>query len=329
MATETRPTTARNSELTRSSRLLVFTIFVLTLPLAGQSFADVVVEGETTCFDHEQLKVRLSSVLGAVASRNLQVHVQAADLPDGTEVGLTIHLPDGEVALTRQYRLTPSDCASSSELIVIVVSRFLEELPAETWTTPTAKPTVVVAAQVSLPEAPVQEPAPSPPLHFDYVLGTGLLLPLEPWASQAAPLTTEFELALGAALHSQNHTFSGVALLRQGLSQSIGGGNFRVTGLLSELEWTQHRELHVGVALRGGSLRVAGSEFDENFTKWLPWVEGGALVGYQWKQWSIRAQVLLSPLRHQIRTQDRQHSLSIPRLRASLGLRWYFGAKKS
>ncbi len=303
---------------------------MLTLPaLAGQSFADVAVRGETTCFDREQLKTQLLSVMGAEANRGLQIHVQAADLQDGhTEIELTVRLPDREVGLLRQYRLTAGDCTSSPELILLVVSRFLEELPAETWVAPKPKPSAV-AASASIPEAPAPAPAPAPSqLHFDYVLGTALLLPLEPLTEQAAPLTAEFELALGAALHNKKHALSAVASLRPGRSQSIGGGSFRVTGLLAELEWTQNRELHVGVAFRGGTLRVAGSDFDENFTKWLLWMEGGVLVGYQWRSLSIRGQVLLSPLRHRVRTQDRQYSLSIPRLRASLGLRWYFGTKK-
>ncbi len=305
--------------------LLVLAASLCALPRAR---AGVQVRGQSQCLDAQALSQDIDQLVQEArpqGAAELLVVIELADTSaQGTHVALRIDLPDGSPGLARDYDLTSADCASASELLLTVIAAFLEELPITRWSAPTAAPPVE-PVEVTEPFARATPPSVRP---FGSV-HAGPLLGLDR-ANGKTRSVAELELGgdLGLRWHRQSLSLGMSA--RSGLAQDLGAGQFRASALLARLRYQRHSgrhsQLRWGPMVQLGSLRVAGSGFAENFSRYLLWVEAGAGLGYRVGDVELSAQLWGSPIRQQVAIENRSNSEQLPRWRLGLSLEYAFGA---
>lgn len=306
------------------------------------ALADVKAQSDFQCFNSSSLETRLAAVLtehqpegGQPPTVEVSGSVDATSGEQVSVVMLAVTMPDGTMALQREYRLTPQDCASVEDLLAVVLSRFLEDLPAADWLASQKEPTQPEPTQPEASQAPERTRAKPPSLNatnslaIEYVLSVAAntaLLPLErpPGSSTPRP-GLDAEALVGAELQTRGHGFALQAVLRSGTKFSLGDGGFRTVATLAELGWKRRGSLRMGTLMRFGAIRLDGSGFDDNFSKWLPWIEAGGQIGYRWQDVELLAHVLASPSVHDVITEDRKNSVVAQRLRLGIRLQWSFG----
>ena len=221
-----------------------------------------------------------------------------------------------------------------------MVSDFLEELPAKIWSAPpsreapneASKEAPGEASKEASNEAPKEvskEPLllAAPRRTLSLAMVTTGLLALDVSNGDALALL-QGELGAEASLAGLTQALSLGALVRGSTKHELGAGYFRPTALLADVGISRGRTFIYGFRLRGGTVRVAGSGFDSNFAKWLPWTEVGAHLGYRWGSWETRFAVFASPLRNDIAVENRDDSVSLPRFRLGMGIAYALGSKK-
>jgi hypothetical protein len=281
------------------ARALTAALLLVALP-ATSARAEVNVESEGSCLTQDLLVARLEQVLRAEArsrSARLVLSVRGQTSGAGTRVTLTARTPWGETLLERRYELSEADCGSATELLALVLERFLASFPAERWSAllrrarETARPRRL---EVSLQAAASVELAP-----------------------------TGGDLELGAAVEygSPRHGIGGSLILRGGLPRSLGQGRFGEATLLAGLRyrlgafaWQPALELRVGPGL------LYGTGYDESYQRVVPCLEVVASVERRFRRFALGLQLRATLIRHRVSTEDQSYSESLPILAAGLRL---------
>ena len=316
--------------VSRPSLILPCFVFAIALGFQRQAQANVDIEGDDGCVDLDKLRQEAAGLLADPSSQqnssHISIRVRVQTLADHkTQTTLEIVLPDSSLGLHREYELAPQDCASANALLMAVVSEFLEELPAKRWSMPVPNPVPVDAAAKTTRERVPRAAATSSTLQ--YRLEAASLAAIDASAGNVLALAAA-ELGAGLGLSSGRQTLWLGAHLRGSTSHELGAGRFRPTTVLGEVGWSYGQRISWALRGRGGAVRIAGSGFEQNFARWLPWVEAGVEMSYRWHALGLRATALASPLRHQIAIENRDDALWLPRFRIGIGIAYWLGEKK-
>ncbi len=308
---------------------LAATCIAVVSAFATTASADVEVRGDGACVDLAALQTQVQSTLLAhkpkgAAEITIRIHFQRTD-SGASKVSLVILLPDESLALEREYELTAQDCPSAGDLLVVVISDFLEELPAKHWSAPTQTETETKTKTKTETKTKVAN-VPASEHTISLALASAGLFALDTSNGETVMLA-QAEVGAEVSLLAKTSWFVGLGL-RGSTKHDLGAGSFRPMSYLADVGFVQGKQLTWGLRLRGGAVRVVGSGYDTNFRQWLPAAELGAQLGYQWRDWQVRAMLLATPVRHNITVENRDDVLSLPRFRLGLGIRYAIGRKK-
>lgn len=294
--------------------------------------ADVDVAGDRKCVNLDALAPQLERALARYqpeGADDVTIRVRTTRLaPAGARVSLVVVLPDKSLGLERAYQLLAQDCSSANDLLVAVVSDFLEELPAKIWSAPSSNEAENEAENNAENNAENDaEALVATRRTLSLAMVTTGLLALDVSNGDALALL-QGEVGAEASLAGLTQALSLGALVRGSTKRELGAGYFRPTALLAGIGISRGQSFRYGLRLRGGTVRVAGSGFDVNFAQWLPWAEVGAHLSYRSGWWEARLTVLASPLRNDIAVENRDDSVSLPRFRLGIGVAYALGSKK-
>jgi hypothetical protein len=262
---------------------------LLATPLAR---AEVEIDGDAACLARAPLRARLEQVLAAEQrAARLGVEVREARTGALATVTLVARTAWGEALLERRYELAPADCASATELLALVLERFLAGFPAERWR----------ALERRAAEAARDR-------RLEVALEGAAALELVP---------TGGSLELGAALEygSSRHRLGASLLARASLPRALGQGRFLALGVLAGLRYRFAAfAWQPGLELRAGPVLLAGYGFDESYTRAAFGFEVVARLERAFRRLRLGLELGLSPLRHRVLTLDRSASESLPLL---------------
>jgi hypothetical protein len=288
---------------------------LLSLALAGllllgrAARAEVEVRGAGDCLDTSGLMGGMTRRLDADATlgaRLLKVQILRTRLAatGDTDVQLAISLPRGRTVLERRYRFRPDECGRATELLFLVVDRFLTGLPAEER--------AVLRRQLLAERPPAAGASTRPAL---------LLWLRAAVSSEWAPTGGDADLGLSLDLVWGRHRLGGSLGVVAALPRALGDGHYQQTTPLAGLSY----RLALGGWLPGAELRlgptlVSGYGYDVNGRATLPWLEVAALLERSWRGVSLGLRVAFAPLQHRAVTEDRLHSEDLSRFKVGLSL---------
>jgi hypothetical protein len=240
--------------------LLVVAVGCRPAPVrAPEPVAPVIQVDAPTCVAGDAVRTAVRRVLREHHAERSGLVVDVAVTPgdETADVALRVLRPRGDVGLDRHYALSPADCASAPDLIALAVDRWLTAFPE--WAEP--------------------PPSSPPPSRRTDVLATAAV------SGMAPPLGVEGQLGALVDRGGDGHRFGLSGLVRTGLPQDAGDGQFRQIALLAGATWRRAvGAWELRAELRGGALRVSGIGFFENDASWLPWWEvalfGGRAVSF-------------------------------------------------
>ncbi len=268
------------------------------------------------CVQPQPLEAKLLEILREHAqARDVDLLVSVSEQGKDTQrtrVSLRGVTGDGDIVLERQFELSASDCASSTELLATVLERFVEKLPLERWTLGPAPP-------------PPVAPAPDEPdlfgLETNARLDAGGAFP---------PLGASFEGGALVDLHWGAHGLSLQAGLRCSLPRELGQGSFLTLLPFAGAGWGYRFDRWFSrIGARTGALMVAGSGFSSNEAQWLPWFEFQADFGRRFGFGSVLLTFAASPFRHSAATASEAAVSQIPNVRIGLAVEYTFGGQDS
>jgi hypothetical protein len=261
--------------------------------------ADVEIHATGGCLDARAVRARLEVIAGRTRGGSLDVRVAERVAPDGSaEVSLRV-LRTQRVVLDRQFQLAPSECASATALLGVVLDRLVTELPVEGW-----------AAEPRVPARPV---AVELPAAYQLVLVSAASV-------EGAPLGGDLEL--GARLdRGRAWRVGGGLLLRESLPSDLGRGTVIATTTMAAAGARYVGERwSAGLELRGGGMRLMGRGFAENRTSWVPWAEAAASVLWVGRRMEIGVVLSGSPLGYRALLVDGMEVTEISRFRVGIGV---------
>jgi hypothetical protein len=255
--------------------------------------APVIQVDAPTCVDGEAVRAGIQRVLREHHAEQSELVFEVAVTPgDATaDVALRVLRPRGDVGLDRRYALSPADCASAADLIALAVDRWLSAFPE--WAEP---------------------PAPTPPQQrWTDVLATVAV------SAMAPPLGVEGQVGGLVDRGGDGHRFGLSGLVRTGLPQDAGDGQFRQIALLAGATWRRPiGGWELRAELRAGALRVSGIGFLENDASWLPRWEGALFAGRALSFGAFGLEIAATAQRARAVTRDGLVSEDIPLVRLGL-----------
>lgn len=247
-----------------------------------------------TCVAGDAVRAGVERVLHAHHAEQSGLVVEVAVTPGdaSADVALRVLGPRGDVGLDRRYALSTADCASAPDLIALAVDRWLTAFPE--W---------------AEPPPPPSPPSP-PPERWTEVLATAAV------AGMAPPVGVEGQFGALVDRGGDGHRLGLSALVRTGLPQDAGDGQFRQISLLVGATWRRTiGDWALRAELRGGALRVNGIGFFENDASWLPRWEVALFGGRAVSFGAIGLEIAGTALRGRAVTRDGLVSEDIPLLR--------------
>lgn len=254
--------------------------------------AEVNVEGDAACLTRALLRARLEQVLAAEQrAARLAIEVREARTGVLATVTLVAKTVWGEALLERRYELAAADCASATELLALVLERFLAGFPAERWRALERR-----AALAALDR------------RLEVALEAAVALELVPTGGS-------FELGASLEYGSSRHRFGASLLARASLPRVLGQGHFLALGVLAGLRYRLAAfAWQPGLEVRAGPVLLAGYGFDESYTRAAFGLEVVVRLERAFRRLRLGLELGASPLRHRVLTLDRSASESLPLL---------------
>jgi hypothetical protein len=265
-------------------------------------WTEVRIDNSSRCFETASLEERLEGVLGRFSGSprvDLRVSVVSSRSRSGvSSIALTVRTPWGEVLLERWYELSPEDCRSAGKLLALVLERFLSGFPAMKWKAMARKAEQMPRGSPRILEVSAHAAA----------------------SSEWIPTGAGADLGVATEYGSIRHRFGVSVGAKATLPRELGEGQYTEIALLSGLSWRYAAySWQPSVAIRAGPALVKGFGYDVNYQRWVPWLDVVAVIERRWRRVALGLQLTLTPLRHQVLTEDESDSEGLPIV--SLGLR--------
>ena len=265
------------------------------------------IKASTHCLDENRLGPRLQDILvNHAKSRevDLLITVEDREASGNTEVILRGITGDGDLVLDRHFTLSTSDCESSTDLLVTVSTRFVQELPLERWT-------------LGRTPVPVRAALPRPPPKALSISVCGQL------AAYLAFLPTggSFGGTVITYIGNKTHALSIEASTLASYPRDLGQGQFYTVLLEGGAGWKYSPSPWlVRISVHAGALMAAGHGFKSNEATWVPWTELTAGFGRSFGPLAIAGNVAISPFRHTAATAGEEQSRDISNFRLGLAV---------
>jgi hypothetical protein len=288
--------------LVRVRQASIYCIWALALVVPRAAWSEVRIDNRGGCFETASLRQRLEDVLLEFSGRprvDLGVSVASSRARSGaSSVALIVRAPWGETLLERWYELTPADCRSATKLLALVLERFLSGFPAMKWRALARKAEKMPRGSPRLLEVSLHAAA----------------------SSEWIPTGAAADLGLAVEYGSVRHRFGVSAGAKTTLPRTLGEGQVMEIPLLVGLRWRYAAySWQPAVEVRAGPALVKGFGYDINYLRWVPWLDVLATVERRWRHVALGLQLTVTPLRHQVLTEDEKDSEGLPIV--SLGLR--------
>ena len=276
--------------------------------------AHLQIETQTDCLSSPSLRDNLEAVLRPYDDASL-LSIAVVDAPavSGSAVTLRVMMIEtGEIVLERHFTFNRADCRSAHQVLGVVLEQFVADFPIAKWKA----------------ENPPSETAPPPPVRIETVEVSQCAMTAAFRASAALvarfpALSGALEIGAGPDVGTHRHGLAGKAVARVGYPHDLENGRYMETFALLALGWRGRLSgrFEMRVFLRTGGLYLRGFGFDENLSRWLPWVDAQVILARQVGRSSLGIDFGGSPLRYSVSIVD-SHKRDLPFLH--LGLYWSF-----